>query len=619
MNVLKSLNPFGKPSEQAKTFDAVLKSDEVGLAFLKSVLFNLQSLVYKNRQSQIPKDDINFITEYVISDIQRNSDTNKFLKRVDGYLHAYGQLYHYSQAYKVCQSSLEKLKEMFFSHLIKIFDETRGQQPDLIVNDKQLILQMNLEQFLTHSAIIDSIGALKKFLIICKFVLQVDARMNDGGRTRQWTDIMLNVKRIDISLTEFIDTYLIYEEGFKQFPFDMPLLAHLIRQLHPPQTQKSSLDTFILLKTRLQIKNVAFLEQFIPIFGEGVHDKKHAMEHIERFFVKIRLYNKYFPLYLSAYANNALVDDLWKMFLRLYEILEIKEIVQHNLKKMISEKLPSVSFRTFHQYMKLAKTSLENIPEQSTKHFMDAFKNIFDNYIEEKAEDSYQWNRFNSADCIDLFEIGMKLSQDSQLERNSLLLLVRKIVFNVDSASKNSVQKLIDMFKNLSMIDDTWCHQCSAEKIIQDDWLSDFLIPHIDIWLKINREAYNNLSTNYQSHPWSGHIWSRICHLSFSKMTGNKSSDILSKINQWIQAVQHHIYKPADIFTIIFMTKVFDLILEKCSKSVLLLPDISAIIKYIIAMKQNSSITIYQNRIEAFLTNTIGDVEQLIQLNRKFI
>lgn len=607
------------PSEQAKAFGKLLGSEEVEFKFLDSVLSKLHELEYKSRRNQISKDDINFVSECLIADMKTNKHSNRPLQRVDGYFYTYGKLQHYCRTYKAFPDSLKKLQKEFVSFLQPVFDDTKGQQPNLLIKDKALITDMNRNQFLAFGVIIDSIDTLKKFLIICKFVLQADMRINDDGSTRRWVDIMSNVKHIDISLVEFINTYLNHVEGFKKFPFDMSMLAHLIQRLHPPKTQESSLALFHLCSLKLSIKTSVFLEHLKPIFGEGVRNGSYAFEHVARFFRWMKSASNILLQYLSEYANNATKDDLWDMFLHLYEVIEMNETVRHHLKDNIREKILSVSIRIFHRYVRAAKNSLGEIPERSKKHFAETFENIFDNYMNEKIGFPYHWNQVTRTDCKDLLEIGLELSQSNRLERDSLLFLVRKIIFAVDSIHQNRTQKLIDIFRNLKMIDEKWCHKYLAEKIIPDDWLSDFLITHIDIWLNIDRKTYDDLISNYQRHPWSGHIWSRICHLSFSKMTGNKSIETLSKMNRWIQAVQHHIYSPTDNFTIIFIIKVFDLVLERCLTSVLLLPNISNLINYIIAMKQDPSARQYQNRIETFLKSTTGYVEELIRLNGKLM
>ncbi|CAF4734743.1 unnamed protein product, partial [Rotaria sp. Silwood2] len=91
--------------------------------------------------------------------------------------------------------------------------------------------------------------------------------------------------------------------------------------------------------------------------------------------------------------------------------------------------------------------------------------------------------------------------------------------------------------------------------------------------------------------------------------------DILSKINNWMKDVKHSTYSAKDIFTIILVKKIFELVLVKYSKSILLLPNIDIIINFIIAMKANEFIEIDRHEINNAANNN-QDIDHEINNDR---
>lgn len=626
-NLCRSFVSRGQnPTEEAKNFGNILDSDGNSDSFLQSTVDELHKLEYKTRRGQISKVDINFISECIITDInERSKRKDLALQRVDGYFYSFGKLKKLCQAHKTPPESFEKLSEAFLSFLVSIFDQTKGHQPNLLTKNKDLLtyINMNMEQFLQCVATINSAEDLKRFLVICKFVLQIDSQRNGADPTRQWIKIMSNVKHINISLIEFVDTYLIYRDGFQEFIFGISMLIHLIQRIHSHQTKESSILSFCLLSRKLLIKMSVFLTHFKPVFSENVRNGSHTFERIAQFLkwliFKSRIDSSIVLGYISEYANNATKVDFWNMFLVLYGTGGMNETVRQHLNIYAHKQILSVSIQTFRQCAELAKESLQKISEQFKEQLMEVFENIFDDYTKQMIQPSHQRHQVTRTEYRDLLEIGLKLLNSTQLKRDSIFLLVHRAVFTVDSIIRNGIQKLVDMFKNLNMIDATLCSEYPVGKIFQDDWLSNFLITHINIWLKIDRDIYESLTSNSQRHPWTNYIWSRICYLSIPKMFTNNKIEALSKISRWMETVQHHIYSPTDNLTIILMVNLFELILERLGRYALLVPHISNIFNYIIAMKQHSMVKPCHNRIEIFLKSVIGYVEELLRLNGKFI
>ncbi|CAF4093488.1 unnamed protein product [Rotaria sp. Silwood2] len=448
--------------------------------------------------------------------------------------------------------------------------------------------------------------------------MQAVQSINDSRYRLQWIDILSKVKEIKLSLEQFIQGYLQYQKAFMQFPFDTSVLMYLIQRMHSSKKVKESPFIFFLqLSQSLKVDDNVFFEQFQWIFSNGIKNQWYQMKDISELFTWLRSQDQLFGQYFSHYAFNVNIDDLWNMFLQLCRIKAINNVNQKHVMAILNEKIPLTSVDTFHRYTKLAKTYLVETEPESRSFFIELFEKIFDAYIIKRIDYSQYLYRFSRTNYKDLLQVGLEMSLTNRLERPSCLFLFRKILCEIESYHKTNAQKLMALFENLKNFDEKLCQKYAAEKIIDDEWLKDFLIINLQIWLKLDQETYKYLCENHQNNPWAIYIWSRILHLSLSNMLNNNHADILFKINDWMKKVKHHIYNPTDIFTIILVNKLFELVLIKYSKSILLLPNIDIIMNFIISMRENTSRRIDVQQINNFISNGLENVYEVFHLKSK--
>ncbi|CAF4334120.1 unnamed protein product, partial [Adineta steineri] len=84
-------------------------------------------------------------------------------------------------------------------------------------------------------------------------------------------------------------------------------------------------------------------------------------------------------------------------------------------------------------------------------------------------------------------------------------------------------------------------------------------------------------------------------------------------MNDWMKNVKHDIYNKTDIFTIILVDKLFELVLSKYSRSILLLPNIDTIMNFIICMRDNTSVKVNISEINNFINNGKEIVHDLLR------
>ncbi|CAF4982465.1 unnamed protein product, partial [Rotaria sp. Silwood1] len=97
-------------------------------------------------------------------------------------------------------------------------------------------------------------------------------------------------------------------------------------------------------------------------------------------------------------------------------------------------------------------------------------------------------------------------------------------------------------------------------------------------------------------------------------MLNNNHTEILFQINNWMKDVKRDIYHPTDVFTIILVNKVFELVLAKYSKLILVLPNIDTIINFTISMRENTLVKIDVDEINNFIDNGKEIVHEVFRL-----
>ncbi|CAF5188767.1 unnamed protein product, partial [Rotaria magnacalcarata] len=308
-------------SETASLCGRVFDSDDGGMAFFDSVLTNLlQFDEFNERQQKIFPNDVNHIIQCTITDLTNKNHRDRSIKRLDAYLYIYSRVQEYNKWTNIDYKLLQEMKQNMFQLLVIEFASTKGRQPNLLVEDKDQLLLMNIPQHLSSIVAIDKLNA-HKFFALSKLSMQAVQFINDNYYRFQWIDILSNVKTIGITLKQFIDVYLNYQEAFKEFPFDTSVLIHLIQRMHPAKEAKDSpFKLFLQLNKSLKLDTMLFLERFQSIFTSRVKYNWYRMEDIAELFTCFKSDDQLCGQYFAQYSSNASTDDVWNMFLHLYKI-----------------------------------------------------------------------------------------------------------------------------------------------------------------------------------------------------------------------------------------------------------------------------------------------------------
>ena len=609
-------------SETAGLLGDAFNSDKVELIFLDSVLEHFSAFDKFNlRRGNIYTDDLDYIIQCTITDLTSREHTSRSKKRIDAYLYIYRRIQEYSSLVTGYCNQLKELDHYLFHFLVSTFDETEGEQPNLLVENKDTLLRMNIRQHLSFVTIINDSETLKKFFVLSKLSLQASQLINDNLHRVRWIDILANVRDTKINLDKFIEVYLTYPKAFLAFPFKIPELLYLIQRMHPSRrTIESPFKLFVRLIDQLKLNRTQFFEQFLAIFSNGIKNRWYEMKDITELLTWIRNADKLFGPYFLEYSDNVDINELWNMSLYLYKSGAVNDVTQKYLIPTLNKRTLLISVEIFRGYTKLAMNVFKEIQPKLRSYFIDLFQTIFDNYISNQMRNPQYSFQFPRTDYAELLRVGLKISSKKLPERTSCLFLVRKIFFEIDSNRIINAQRLKILFENLKKSDEYISQEYTPESIITDECLKDFLISYIQIWLKLDQNTYNHLCENHKNHPWIIYAWSRIMHLSIPRMLNhNHKVEILWGINDWMEKVKHDVYNEKDILTIIIVNELYKLILMTYSRAILTLPNVHTIVNFIISMRDSKSVRIDIDSIDNFISNGKEILCEILQLRSKFI
>jgi hypothetical protein len=621
MDFWKKLSPKEKLSEPALLIGEVFDKEENRLEFLDLTIARFEHFDELNRAEggKTFSDDMNYILQSsMVSLTSKNSD--KFENRIDSYFYIYRRLEEYFAMKKTSYfsggsstSNLEIFRRKLYEMLSHIFTSSKGENPNLYSNDEELLKRINLPQHFSSIKTIDT-STQHLFFALCKLSMQSSLSSN----RLKWLDILLKIETIKLSLENFINQYIGYTKAFEQFPLDTSAYIHLIQRIHPPkQTSISPFSTIGSLFRKLKLPVNEFFDQFLPLFIKGIKEKRYEIRHVSELLKQFSVNDYLFDKYISNYSSHINLDDLWNMFLHLCIISEITEIIKKYLTPILTRRISIVSIETFNRYTQSARECLTEIKSEYRSNFIEIFEQIYDALVITQIQDPKYSYRLTRTDFNDLFKIGLQLTSTHHIKRPSCLLLLRELLFKIDIRVKNTAEKIKYLFQNFHTFDENLCNTQDPAEIIEDEWLKDFLITNSQIWLKLDHETYKYLCSYHKNNRWIIYIWTRIVHLSLLKLINENINDSLSRLNEWMKNIKHDIYHSEDHLTMIFVIKLFELVIIKHTKSILFISNIEIILNWIFSIRIDQPKKIDTAQVDFITRNGRDKLVEILQLKGK--
>jgi hypothetical protein len=609
-----------KVSEAANHFGKIFKEHNVSVEFYNSIVVAFVNFdEFNGNNNKVVSNDVEYITQRMIDDVASKNVTQS-VQRIDSYFYIYHRIKAYVSRLKENYSPLQNLQQKLFELLTTIFVETNGKQPNICLNDRDQLREINIPQHLLHITVIKDKQTLNIVFVLSKLSMQSSLITDDNQNQLKWMNIFSKTKEIKLSLEDFIAQYIIYKDAFKQFPIDIPAFILLIQRMHPPKGLKNSpFTTFIHLCQNLSLNVITFLEQFKPIFDSGVKVQRYHIQHIRKLLILLSPYNQLFCDYLLIYSSNVSSDELWDMYLNLSKISDLNATIRKHLITILSERISILPLDTFRRYTQLARDWSKEIKDENRPYFVDIFEQVHNAFVTKQLQDTLYSNRLTEKNLKELLNIEPLPSSIKNVRKPSYLLVIQQLLFKTDPHIANSAEKLKRLFQNLSNLPENMWKNNDPIGIIEDEWLKNFTMLIPDIWFKLDQNVYKYLCNNHQNNRWTIYIWSRIVHLSLLKSMKDNTNMILLKSNEWMKNVQHDVYNPNDVLTIIFVINLFELVIVNHTRSILSLPNIESIIKFIISIKDKQPDKINTRQVDDFIRNGCQELEQVLQLKGTFI
>jgi hypothetical protein len=91
------------------------------------------------------------------------------------------------------------------------------------------------------------------------------------------------------------------------------------------------------------------------------------------------------------------------------------------------------------------------------------------------------------------------------------------------------------------------------------------------------------------------------------------------KLNEWMKNIKREIYDSQDSLTLIFIQNLFELMITKYIKSILLLPNIEIIMQWIFSIKENQPDKIDTIQVDSLIRNGRDLLTEILELKGLFV
>lgn len=609
-------------SEAGESCGSVFDTNDVGLMFFESVWKRFTHFDYMHRKSSKPLFyDVDYIIKRVTADLKSEKFAPRSSQRLDSYLYIYRLLHAYALTLGKFHDPLHEFKQCLFDRLASIFVATNGKEPNLLIRDTFHLRKMDIPEHLSSFTSIRDQKMLETFFVLVKLSMQ-SARMIDDGRQRFiWLDTLPKVREINFYFDEFIRSYVKYQLVFEKDPIDTPEFIYLAGRIRLPKEQEPTyILTLAQLHTLVQPAAMKFVTRFPPLFEICVRANRFHMDDIIQFFQRICKHEQWLRKYLSVYASNTTTSYLWEMFVRLSKIANLRDATQEEFAPFLIDKVSDVVAPSFDRYTLSFKATLLEIPTESRSKFTETFAKIFDAFIVKQMQIPFSVYGLTRTDCKKLLKLGLEISSVELQQNTTCLRLLRRLICETESYQKSSLaDKLQCLFRNLNFLDEDLSRTYAPEQLIDDEWLKDFLIGTTQHWLKLDEDTYTHLCRRLSNERWTTYVWSRIMHMSLAKLANENPYDILVQLNDWMKRVHRHTYDPEDTFTLIFVGKLFDLIIAKLPRALSSLPKIDAIMNVLLPLRDSHAGIVNVVELNNFIKTAQGVIVEILHFKSKFL
>ncbi|CAF1115313.1 unnamed protein product [Rotaria magnacalcarata] len=617
-SVLSYVTPEKEVSDHAKTVQNIFNNYTAGQEF-----FDLVYAWFENYDQHIQYlrnksfyTDVKFIIQLAAESLKTSEDLHLFPQRVDTYLYMFHRINEYIASQGRPIDQMNEFRKILLERLGSEFKSSEGANPNFCIKEREMMKKIDVKQHLSAFTDINCIQTLMNFFAMCKLAFQ-SSQIVEETNCLQWKDALTTTKQWKISLQDFVSQYTQYKESFTQFPFDASAFVYLIRVMYPSKSKHPiSFEIFRDTLTKLKLDYQAFFSEYCVLFGENVKQTFYEYDYIDTLLVVLRSLNNddLFGTYLQTYALNTNFNKFWGLVLHFSQNHDLSDQMQHALAPILKAQAEKMSLPMFNDCCQMTKNTVQKIRPQNRARTARVLQILFYAFLHKKIYFEQNFHPLDEGLAKELLSLLLELSWPLDAQNPFCLFVIEHLIFTLYDHTKDKFQKLKRLFQRLNQLNEKICTNNKPVKFIQDCWLNDYVCDTPCDWLKLNRDDYQNLCEIHQNNGWSLYVWSKFVYSSVSNVDINFSNEILVQLNQWIVEVRHDKYQDNDPLTTIFVNSVFECVIFKHSKSLLSLPDIQSMIRYILHARDAKSRWINKEKIDEFVETVQRSIRDVLLL-----
>ena len=592
---------------------------------VRSDLHSFENLVSISNPT-IVSNDITYITQCTTESLTSNSSKIRFSNRIDAYFYLIYKIEYLYYSVKKNQlhmfhtndeADFTQLKNEFLKKLAETFRSSKGTEPILSTKDPKILTCFNISNYLSFIKTIDS-NTVDQFFAVYKLLLHSSSTCYEDNL--QWKNI-LSQKHFEIPLSYFVACYSYYKEVFEDFPLKIDVFISLIQKIHPhKRDQKSSLLVYYQLANDLSLNRTEFFQSFQNIFTDGVSKNCYDCEEVAHFLWILRINGPLFKHYLTLYYRHLVRrnDEIWKILFCISEKWELDDTIEKCLAEKILSHVNTISVNEFLSSIAECTKHLEMVKPENIAYYKTILETTFEGRIKDIITYEQSHNRLSDTNLKMLLKTSLELPKTREILLPSTLLIIQRLLFFTKTPTLKVIDRIRTLFDNAKDFDQDPYRTYDPANIIDDRWLRDSLIQipeELCTWL--TNHTYRNLCDNYKNNQWAHFIWSRIMYVSISKSKSGNSNNMLSKLNQWMLDVGHHIFHMDDPFTITLISHLFEIVLKDI-KSVESLPHIPYIIEFLLNIRDKKMAGVNIHDLNAFVEIEQHRIQDILLLRSKF-
>ena len=562
-------------------------------------------------------EDIDFIIECTMATFSSSDHMELFPQRVDAYFYILCRIREYIHMKHGSIHRVDELRKMLLGQLGVTLKSSRGSYPSLYAIDRDVINRMDFRKHLTPRTNINNVQDLLIFFALCKLAFQSSFVLDEHG-CLQWIEILSRVREWKISLQDFVQHYVEFIDAFEVFPLDVRAFICLVQRIPlTVQMQSSPFEVYRAMLSQLKLDEREFFHRYQFVFETGSRNKLCSFLHVSSLLIMLHQYDDLFGSYLQKWAYSVSSKELWSMFLFLSKTQVFAGNTEDHLISTLTMRTENASFEMWKHYCQLVTTCCKQFNDENRIKCLRIFEAVFSECLGKQMHDKQYTSQLNEDLLSELLTSAIELSVSPSLQKPSCSLLMRYLLFEMDSHIRNKFDKLERLFGRVNQFKQYFNQLNDPINIIQDEWLSNDLYRIPEDWLDLGNSKYRSLCELHHDNPWSLYIWSRLLHLSFSRVNTTDTNEVLLELEKWMIKVEHKNYDKNDPLTTILVGKLFELILYRHLRSVLNLPNIPTIMQYIICAHVGESMFVDCKKVDEFIQAIEQSIQSVLHLKGK--